>query len=102
MQADELDPEGVKFAKSIDQLTQAASEAVVAVDNHGIDLAPAARGQHAVQLGPTLTCAAYASVDVLVDNLPAAAGAVLAQLGKLHLRVLAGVGADTGVQCSAN
>src|SRR5437899_813677 len=89
----------IELAKRVHKLAQTAREAVVAIDHHGIYLALAARSQHRVQLRALFFRARNAHVHVLTSDLPAAPLAISAELSKLHLGILPGVGADAGVEC---
>src|SRR4051794_24344979 len=88
--ADEGDTSRLELSKRVDQGAGRASEAIVAPDEHDIELALARRLEELLVLGPRLSGAGGA-VDELADHAEAATLGVLAQRTQLGLGVLAAV-----------
>ncbi len=97
MEAHEVDPQGAELVKGVHQLAQAASEAVVTVDNHGIHQPPAALRKHTIQRRPVLLRSAAPLVHILPGDLPPAPAALFPDFIELHFRILAVVRAHPRV-----
>jgi len=89
VEADEIDSERTKFFECIDQLAQATSKPVVAVDNNGVHQPFPAGDQEPVQCRTVFFGAAHPGIRVLASDLPTPSLAVGSEFLKLHLRILA-------------
>src|SRR6267378_3547721 len=97
MQADKINSQSPELLEGIDQLAQATSKPVVAVNNNSVHLPFPARDQETVQGRTVLFGSANACICVLASDLPTPSLAVGSEFLKLHLGILAVARADSGL-----
>ncbi len=95
---DEVHAQALEFLQRVDQRLDGAGEAVVAPDQHRVELPFLGGGHHAFVLGPFLA-GTRGLVDVFFDDGEAPPLGILAQRPQLRLWVLPFVeGGDAGVE----